>query len=68
MERDELLKQLNTKSKCPECGVPNQCAIEVGKSASACWCMAFPPSELEVNDEKSCLCQDCLRHVSKSAN
>jgi len=63
MERDELLKQLDNKSKCPECGVPNQCAIEAGKSASACWCVTFPPSELK--PVGSCLCKSCLsQHIS----
>ena len=58
MNMDQMLKQLNTQSKCSKCGVPNKCAIEQGKSASACWCMGMPATELKA--EGPCLCKTCL--------
>jgi hypothetical protein len=64
MERDKLLKQLNTKSKCSRCGAPNKCAIESGKSASACWCMGLPTIDTPLTDV--CLCRKCLTDLQES--
>ena len=52
-------------SNCPKCGFPSKCAVEEGKSISACWCigMQLSPSQLEELENKysgQCLCQDCL--------
>ena len=52
-----LLKQLK-QSTCPECGAPNKCALEQGKSIQACWCFGLDFTEEVVDTE--CLCKSCL--------
>ena len=57
-----LLKQL-TQSKqgtCPECGAPNKCAMEQGKSIQACWCYGVEFKMIEVDESSECLCNVCL--------
>lgn len=60
MDRMEQLNQVSTSnaSKCPNCGVDNKCAMEAGKSASACWCMGVPVTGELSGDQ--CLCRSCL--------
>lgn len=44
---------------CPKCQGAAYCAMEDGKSASACWCMAIPVIE-QAETLSSCLCKTCL--------
>lgn len=55
-----LIEQLETRSKCPECGKWNKCAIEAGKSSSTCWCMQ-EPAKMISKQSSSCLCRTCYR-------
>lgn len=59
----EIVSSVPNKSKCPRCGTANKCAIEEGKSYSACWCMSLPKIESEANHMNSCLCKSCLSKV-----
>lgn len=52
-----VMNKLNTRAKCPTCGKWNKCAMEEGKSVSACWCMNEPPKDLPTY--QSCLCRTC---------
>lgn len=61
-DRMDLLEDLQSQvatHTCPECQKPTYCAMEAGKSANTCWCMA-----VQVNRPMSmcdgCLCRDCL--------
>lgn len=61
-----LNKIINAQgSLCPSCGVPNKCSMEMGKSASLCWCMSVsivPSVPLGV---EQCLCRKCLLDEEK---
>jgi len=62
-DRMKIMKQLqeqNPKSYCPECGIPNKCAMEAGKSASTCWCMTLDVSVNPNSQYDVCLCKRCL--------
>jgi hypothetical protein len=58
-------------SNCPKCGAQSKCAMEEGKSFSACWCMGvkLTPAQLEDLDIKysgQCLCENCLKNTAQS--
>lgn len=54
----------NTKPKCPRCGADPRCAIEDGKSISACWCLTYKlPEKLLDNDDDGCYCRNCIREL-----
>jgi hypothetical protein len=53
-----LLNKLNKGVKCPDCGVDNKCAMENGKSYSACWCMNEPVKDFN-REGKVCYCRSC---------
>lgn len=55
----EMLNKLS-RGCCPKCGAPNNCAIEAGKSISACWCISRPVIK-GADYKDSCLCRDCLK-------
>jgi len=63
---------LYTKSKCPLCGNPNQCAVAADPNATECWCESVIfPSELlaqipEDAIRKTCVCQKCLEQYLES--
>ena len=62
-DRMKIMKQLqeqHPKSYCPGCGAPNKCAMELGKSASTCWCMTVDVEYNPDNQQESCLCKTCL--------
>ena len=65
-ERMEIMKQLKGQvftHDCPGCGKGAYCAMEAGKSASACWCMSVGTKEVkpETADQgESCYCRSCL--------
>jgi len=58
-------------SRCPLCGTPNQCAMEIqrvtGIAQPPCWCtrVPFPASVLErvpaSAQGRTCICQACAR-------
>jgi len=50
----------NHTHSCPKCGGGAYCAIEDGKSASACWCMGYLVLEQE-QQYASCLCEKCFK-------
>lgn len=54
------------RSACPGCGAPNNCAIESGKSASACWCMGEKRVFSVEDEEESCYCSLCLKSKIKA--
>jgi len=55
----DIYKTLHQPNKvCPSCGVDNKCALEEGKSISACWCFG---EEIYVDiKEGPCYCRRCL--------
>lgn len=55
------LNKLNTNTKCPECGVNNNCSVSCGKSIQSCWCYSYPI--VPVEDNKNCMCSSCLKGV-----
>lgn len=63
-ERMAIMKELERKKRdsppCPECGVPNKCAIELGKSSNLCWCMHVQVGYSQANNYDTCLCKECL--------
>jgi len=52
-------------SKCPLCGMPNECAVAAGGNAESCWCMTatMSPSALASipadAQGKVCICARC---------
>jgi len=59
-ERMQLLKELDMRSKCPECSLWNNCQIENNKSSSSCWCFSTQAKE-NIEENKFCLCKKCLK-------
>lgn len=67
-DRLKLMQQLQGQTRthsCPNCDGPAYCAMEDGKSASACWCMTVKPVNRETNPlidsgANNCLCRKCL--------
>lgn len=57
---DKVLNSIPKRSSCPICGVPNKCAMEEGKSITACWCFGVPPIENLSGEAGECLCRSCL--------
>jgi hypothetical protein len=55
---NQLKNQVSTHT-CPKCQGMAYCAMEDGKSGSACWCMSVSPREIKP-DQTSCLCRRCL--------
>ena len=64
------------KSKCPLCGKPNQCAMEIaresGVDAGPCWCvnvdfsadlLAKLPADAQ---NKACICKACAEQTQLS--
>ncbi len=45
--------------KCPSCGQGTYCAMEAGKSGSACWCMSVPHNKQD-SVYTQCTCKKCL--------
>lgn len=56
-DHTKLLNKLK-QSSCPECGAPNKCAMEQGKSIQSCWCFGVDIKR-EVEDTV-CMCKTCL--------
>lgn len=58
---NELKGQTSTHA-CPKCQGPAYCAMEAGKSASACWCMGvtIDPEAKAPEATDQCLCRRCL--------
>lgn len=56
----QIMKKLDTRAKCPECGKWNKCAMEEGKSSSTCWCMQ-ESVKIVSSEYSSCLCRTCFR-------
>ena len=58
----EQLKGQKQTHNCPSCGGSAYCAMEAGKSASACWCMTVErdnkPETADMGNQ--CLCRYCL--------
>jgi len=58
--------------RCPLCGKQNACAVELGLTADACWCVAqtFPASLLERVPEPlrnvACVCRECIAAAARS--
>lgn len=50
----------NKKSSCVKCGAPNKCALEEGRSITACWCYGVD-IKLEIV-ENTCMCRSCLEN------
>lgn len=66
-ERMALMKQLQGQTSthnCPECNGPAYCAMEDGKSANLCWCMAVPATGRIPMGSDHCLCRTCLSKES----
>lgn len=63
-----------SKSICPLCGQANNCAMELGKEPSSCWCMdiKMPEGILDmVSDEdknKGCICKNCIMKYKEQLN
>lgn len=62
--RMKLMKEIKGQTSthdCPECDKPTYCAMEDGKSLSACWCAYVPykPKQEDL-EQKFCLCRECL--------
>lgn len=70
-DRMEIMKQLSghtSTHNCPDCEGPAYCAMEAGKSSSACWCMSLDAAAIKGDasdfpDDVSCLCRKCLKKV-----
>jgi predicted Fe-S protein YdhL (DUF1289 family) len=63
MNRMETMKKIEGQTSthnCPNCSQPTHCALEDGKSISACWCKEIPISKMESDIQTSCLCRKCL--------
>lgn len=59
---------------CPICNEPNNCAMEVDKTAADCWCFqTYFPKELlqavppELKD-KACICRKCVERMALDTN
>ena len=62
MNPDEFIKKTR-RSSCPKCGGGNNCALETGKSISACWCISqIFPEGIDVSGE-SCYCRRCVNEL-----
>lgn len=62
-DRMKLMKELqdqHPRSYCPSCGIPNKCAIELGKSSSTCWCMTTEKTYNPDTQYDACMCKFCL--------
>ena len=59
------LISMTEESKCPLCGVENDCAVAAGRSVSACWCSGerIPADLVErISPERrgeACICSTC---------
>ena len=62
--RMKLMKELQNRTSthsCPECGSLAYCAMQDGKSGSACWCMGeVISSTLPAIEGAQCVCKTCL--------
>jgi len=61
-DRMETMKKIKgeiSTHDCPKCDKPSYCAMEDGKSLSACWCVYVPYQPIDKFDNK-CLCRQCL--------
>jgi len=48
------------RSKCPTCGIPNKCGVEMGKGI--CWCFNYPAIEnMNSKDTSQCVCESCYK-------
>jgi len=59
-----IMMSLPRRAYCPRCGAPNKCAMEEGKSISACWCVSEKRFDVHV-DYDGCLCKGCLNELSE---
>ena len=63
-QRLEIMKKLqqrNNTHSCPSCSSPTYCAMQDGKSGSACWCMGeVISSTLPAIEGAQCVCKTCL--------
>lgn len=59
-ERMEIMREIDSRAKCPECGVWNKCAVEEGWSPNLCWCMQ-EPTRLVSSEYPACLCRTCFK-------
>lgn len=69
-DRMKIMEDLKSKKleavthKCPTCQSPAYCAIQDGKSGSACWCMEAPViDQMGIYEESECLCKNCLTTI-----
>ena len=63
-QRLEIMKKLqqrNNTHSCPGCSSPTYCAMQDGKSGSACWCAGeVISSTLPAIEGAQCVCKTCL--------
>ena len=50
---------IDHRSKCPGGGKPNKCGIKAGRKQ--CWCFGYPKLDTVIDDDKSCLCEECFK-------
>ena len=54
-------------SKCPSCGLPNKCGLELGKGT--CWCFTYPPlGKIPQQETDKCLCESCFKKKKLNDN
>jgi hypothetical protein len=59
---------MDSTSRCPLCGGPNDCGIALGKSV--CWCFsAVIPAEVlaqvpEAERDRGCICRACAESAT----
>ena len=58
------LKGRKSTHSCPSCGGDAYCAMEAGKSGSACWCIGVHTDNknLSYTDNAKCFCRKCLQN------
>ena len=64
-----IMKELQWRGNthaCPSCKEPTFCAMEMGKSASTCWCMTVSIVSSVPLGVEQCLCRKCLLDEEKS--
>jgi len=59
METMKKIKGEISTHNCPKCDKPSYCAMEDGKSLSACWCVYVPYQPID-KFRDGCLCRECL--------
>lgn len=67
---------MNHREKCPLCGGPNGCAVELGRDPARCWCMsckipkelrkAAEETRLRTGEETGCICRECVERYRRN--